>query len=114
MVRIKRIYEPASESDGYRILVDRLWPRGVSKESAVIDLWLKEIAPSTGLRKWFDHVPQRWRSFKTKYKQELEGNEVLVEKIRDINRQKGSITLLYSARDEKRNQAIVLQEFLSR
>jgi uncharacterized protein YeaO (DUF488 family) len=112
MVRIKRIYEPASESDGYRILVDRLWPRGVSKESAVIDLWLKEIAPSTGLRKWFDHEPKKWRSFKIKYKKELEGNEVLVEKIRDINRQKGSVTLLYSARDEKRNQAIVLQEFL--
>lgn len=113
MVRIKRVYEPVSKDDGYRVLVDRLWPRGVSKTAAAVDLWLKEIAPTAGLRKWFNHEPQKWHAFKLKYRKELEGNEALVEKIRNIEHDKGIVTLLYAAKDEERNQAVVLHELLT-
>jgi len=110
MVRIKRVYEQPSVEDGYRILVDRLWPRGMSKNSAAVDLWLKEIAPSTSLRKWFSHDPRKWDSFRRKYKKELQANESIVEELIKLEKAKKVVTLLYSAKDEKYNQAVVLQE----
>jgi uncharacterized protein YeaO (DUF488 family) len=109
MIKIKRIYEKPSNSDGYRILVDRLWPRGLTKEKANIDIWLKEIAPTTGLRKWFAHDPKKWKSFKEKYKRELKNNSDLISKIKQLEKDEGVITLLYGAKDEEHNEAVVLQ-----
>jgi uncharacterized protein YeaO (DUF488 family) len=107
--RIKRVYELPDKHDGRRILVDRLWPRGLTKEKASIDLWLKEIAPSTELRKWFDHDPGRWEEFKERYLDELKGNS---EQIRLLKQalDKGIVTLVYGAKDEEHNQAVVIQE----
>ena len=110
-VVIKRIYEAPQRGDGARILVDRLWPRGVSKERAKLDAWLKEIAPSTELRKWFGHDPEKWGEFKKKYKRELTKNEEAVEEIRRIAR-KRKVTLVYGAKDEAHNEAVVLRDFL--
>lgn len=110
-IGIKRIYEPADEGDGTRILVDRIWPRGVSKAAALIDLWLKDIGPSTELRRWFNHDPTRWKEFAVRYRAELRKLEVLLDVIRQ-RAQAGPVTLLYSARDEERNQAVVLQDVL--
>jgi uncharacterized protein YeaO (DUF488 family) len=109
MIKIKRIYEKPSNNDGYRILVDRLWPRGLTKEKANIDIWLKEIAPTTGLRKWFAHDPKKWKSFKEKYKRELKNNSDLISKIKQLEKDEGVITLLYGAKDEEHNEAVVLQ-----
>ncbi len=107
--RIKRVYELPDKHDGRRILVDRLWPRGLTKEKASIDLWLKDIAPSTELRKWFDHDPGRWAEFKERYLDELKGNH---EQIRLLKQEldKGTVTLVYAAKDEEHNQAVVIQE----
>jgi uncharacterized protein YeaO (DUF488 family) len=105
-VRTKRIYEPKAADDGKRILVDRLWPRGVSKEEAGLDLWLKEVAPSTPLRKWFGHRPDRWDEFRRRYFSELEGSSALAQ-LRDIAHA-GPVTLLYGAKDEIHNQATAL------
>lgn len=110
-VRIKRIYEPAAEGDGYRILVDRLWPRGVSKVEAHLDLWMRAIAPSTVLRRWFNHDPAKWEEFCERYRIELREQQPLLETIRE-QVQKGPVTLVYSARDERCNQAVVLQRVL--
>jgi len=112
-IKIKRVYEKAVKDDGLRILVDRLWPRGVKKEEADWDEWLKELAPSTELRKWFDHDPEKWPDFKRKYKEELKSNEAVANFIRDHKKGK-TITLLYSAHDEAHNQAMVLQEYLEK
>lgn len=109
-VSIKRIYEPAAPRDGKRILVDRLWPRGVAKARAKLALWLKEIAPSPELRIWFDHRPERFREFGRRYKKELRRNPALGE-LRRLARH-GRITLLYAARDPKVNHAAVLQSIL--
>jgi len=108
---IKRVYEEPDKDDGIRILIDRLWPRGLSKEKAHVDLWLKEIAPSTELRKWFAHDPAKWTEFKTRYRAELKhnGEQLAVLKQAII---KGPVTLLYGAKDEQHNDAIVLQELL--
>ena len=111
-IAIKRIYEHASKTDGYRILVDRLWPRGVSKEEAKLDEWLKDIAPSTELRKWFDHREERFPEFSKKYQAELDSKEDKIERLRTIAK-KQQITLLYSAKNEKSNQAIVLCKYLN-
>ena len=112
MIKVKRIYETSSSQDGCRVLVDRLWPRGVSKENAKIDLWLKEVAPSDKLRKWFGHDPKKWGDFKKKYELELmEKQEELLE-IKRAERERGTVTLLYSAKDEKHNQAVALIEIL--
>lgn len=108
---IKRVYEPAEASDGARILVDRLWPRGVSKQEAGVSLWLKDIAPSSPLRKWFGHDPKRWSEFRRKYREELEGNDDAVTQVRDLAKQ-GPVTLIYSAHDPVHNQARVLAEYL--
>jgi uncharacterized protein YeaO (DUF488 family) len=110
-VEIKRVYEQPSDSDGSRILVDRLWPRGLTKEKAHVDLWLKEIAPSTELRKWFGHDPEKWKSFRGRYETEIRDHDDLIGMLQDIAK-KGTVTLLYGARDEKHNEALVLKQFL--
>lgn len=110
-ISIKRAYEPYKRGDGFRILVDRLWPRGVSKEEAHLDLWMKDIAPSTELRKWFGHDPKRWTEFKKKYHAELKGKKDLIKQILD-EAKKRHVTLVYGAKDEQNNQAVALLEFL--
>jgi uncharacterized protein YeaO (DUF488 family) len=110
-VRLKRAYEPAQASDGKRVLVDRLWPRGVSKARAALDEWMKEIAPSTGLRKWFGHDPHRWLEFCRRYRTELHRNAALLSHVRSLAR-KGPVTLVYSAHDEVHNDAIVLRRVI--
>jgi len=111
MIFLKRIYEPYNEDDGCRVLVDRLWPRGISKDEAKVDLWLKDIAPSNELRKWFGHKKERWEEFKMKYKQELEAKKLLKELI-DLSKKHKRLTLLYGAKDEEHNQAIIIVEML--
>lgn len=108
---LKRVYEEASKSDGYRILVDRLWPRGLTKEAAHIDMWLKDAAPSSELRKWFNHEPEKWEQFRAGYLDELKQHPECVEPIKE-HIHKGPVTLVYGARDEEHNQALVLKEFL--
>jgi uncharacterized protein YeaO (DUF488 family) len=110
-MKIKRVYEMPSRDDGKRILVDRLWPRGLTKEKASIDLWLKEIAPSTALRKWFDHDPDKWKEFQKRYHQELRNNKEQVSLLKEKIK-KGTVTLVYGAKDEKHNEALVLKEWL--
>jgi uncharacterized protein YeaO (DUF488 family) len=109
--QIKRIYEPADTSDGKRILVDRLWPRGVKKENAQLDAWLKEVAPTTNLRKWFDHDPAKWDEFQLKYLLELKHNQAVKDLSRSLANDK-TITLLYAAKDTQHTHALVLQRFL--
>jgi uncharacterized protein YeaO (DUF488 family) len=112
-IKLKRVYEEPEKSDGTRILVDRLWPRGLTKEKAHVDLWLKEVAPSTELRKWFAHYPTRWPEFKTRYLDELKHNKEQLELLKQAIA-KGPNTLLYAARDTEHNEAVVLQKLLSR
>jgi uncharacterized protein YeaO (DUF488 family) len=112
-LKLKRAYNPPSKDDGCRILVDRLWPRGLRKNQARIDCWLKEIAPSTALRKWFGHDPTRWDEFRRRYFAELDGRTPVVEELRKRTRQ-GSVTLIYGARDGTYNHAVALQEYLRR
>lgn len=112
ILRIKRIYDEPAKDDGYRVLVDRLWPRGVSKEKAALDLWLKEIAPSPDLRTWFGHDPERFEEFAAKYREELGGNPA-VGQLKDILKNNDAVTLLYAARDPQINHAAVLKDYLS-
>ena len=112
-IRVKRIYEDPDPADGTRILVDRLWPRGVSKEEARLDRWLKEIAPSHELRKDFGHDPERWDEFVEAYAEELDRMPTRVAELRDLAR-RGTVTLLYSARDTRHNQAVGLADYLNR
>ncbi len=114
MIKIKRIYESVSVDDGYRILVDRIWPRGMSKEKAYIDLWLKEIAPSHELRKWFDHDPEKWQAFKERYFGELNSNLTVLKQLEKVISEYEMITLLYSSKDQTYNQAIALNEYLTK
>lgn len=108
-VRIKRAYDGYAKSDGYRVLVDRVWPRGLTKTALHCDLWAKDLAPSTGLRKWFGHDPERWTEFRKRYLAELKANHAS-SRISEIVREAGStITLVYSAKDEEHNQAVVLE-----
>lgn len=111
-VMLKRAYEPPAKADGKRILVDRLWPRGVTKAKADIDLWLKEVAPSTELRQWFGHDPEKWAEFKKRYRAELKNSPALSE-LRSLAGQ-GNVTLVYAAHDESHNNAVVLKEILDR
>lgn len=111
-IRVKRIYEPPESADGYRLLVDRLWPRSVSRESASLDAWMKEIAPSSELRRWFGHDASRWREFKRRYAVELGARQDLVAEILSLARNR-PVTLLYSARDTDHNQAVALAEYLA-
>ena len=110
-VRLKRAYEPAAEDDGRRILVDRLWPRGLAKADAALDGWFKDIAPSTELRKWFGHDPGRWDAFRDHYARELRDHPEQLAELRRLARQ-GPVTLVYSARDEAHNDAVVLRQVL--
>ena len=112
-IAIKRAYEPPAATDGFRILVDRLWPRGLSKESAHIDLWLKDIAPSTELRKWFAHDPAKWTEFQRRYRAELKEKDQLLATIKSHAR-KTRVTLVYGAKDEQHNDAVVLLDLLKR
>ena len=110
-VALKRAYEEASTADGQRILVERLWPRGVSKEKAALDLWVKDIAPTTGLRQWYGHEPAKWPEFQRRYRRELTENPAAVAELRQKIKQ-GKVTLVYGAKDEKRNSAVVLKDYL--
>ena len=111
-VQIKRVYEKPGAEDGFRILVDRLWPRGLTKEKASVDLWLKEIAPATELRKWFDHDPSKWKEFQNKYRKQLDENKEAVLLLKDRARS-GNITLPYAAKDVEHNEAQVIKDFIS-
>ena len=112
-VKLKRAYEPPAAEDGARILIDRLWPRGVSQAHAALDLWMKEISPSTELRKWFGHDPARWEEFRRRYAEEVHQRLDLLEELRSRARQ-GPITLVYSAHDEVHNDAVALRELVLR
>ena len=110
-VEVRRVYDEPGGADGIRILVDRLWPRGLSKQRARVDLWLKDIAPSTELRKWFSHDPNKWSEFQTRYRHELRSKVDLLDVLKEKAAQ-GPITLLYGAKDEAHNEAVVLQSVL--
>lgn len=112
-VRIKRAYDEPAKEDGKRILIDRLWPRGLTKERADIALWLKDIAPSTELRKWFNHEPAKWDEFKARYSDELDANDGVITKLVG-ELVTGKATLVYSAHDEEHNDAVALKEYLER
>ena len=114
-LRIKRIYEAIEEQDGYRVLTDRLWPRGIAKAKAAINLWEKTVAPSTELREWFGHIPERFPEFTERYLQELEDNSDATKFVELCQKQleKSNVTLLYGAKDEVHNQAVVLQNFIN-
>jgi uncharacterized protein YeaO (DUF488 family) len=111
-IKIKRIYEKFSPKDGLRILVDRLWPRGIKKDEAKIDLWFKEIAPSNKLRKWFKHDISKWEEFKKRYKEEIEQNKESLEKLIEIIKNKKVVTLVFSAKDKEHSNAVALKEIL--
>jgi uncharacterized protein YeaO (DUF488 family) len=111
MFHIKRVYEPTSKSDGWRILVDRLWPRGLTKERAAVDEWLKELAPSTELRKWFAHDPAKWKEFQARYRKELAEKDDILQQLREKGKAH-TVTLLFGARDEEHNEALVLKSVL--
>ena len=113
MIKIKRVYEKPEGEDGMRILVDRLWPRGLTKEKASIDLWLKDIAPSTELRKWFNHDPEKWNEFKKSYQAELSENKKAVAMLKE-KLTNGVVSLIFGAKDEEHNEALVLKELFSR
>ena len=111
MLKLKRVYEAPSKEDGFRILVERLWPRGITKDRAAVDLWLKEVAPSPELRKWFAHDPAKWEEFRRRYEKELEKKtdeiQLLVNKSRE-----GTVTLVYAAQDQEHNSALILKQHL--
>lgn len=113
MIKLKRIYEAPSNDDGIRILVERLWPRGISKEKAKVDEWLKELSPSPVLRKWFGHDPAKWEEFQTRYQKELSQNEELAKELKRKARGK-TVTFVYAARDEEHNSARLLKDFLAK
>lgn len=111
-IHIKRVYDPVATADGARVLVDRIWPRGISKDAAKLTLWLKDIAPTTPLRKWFGHDPARWAEFRRRYHVELDANQDAVESLRELM-QKRHVTLVYGAHDQQHNQAVALAEYLA-
>lgn len=111
-LQLKRVYEAKKRDDGYRVLVDRLWPRGVSKENAAVDMWLKEIAPSNELRKWFNHDPKKWVGFQKRYKKELDMQKDAVCLLRDVLQKEKMVTLLFAASDTHYNNALALQKIL--
>ncbi|SRR6266404_5405280 len=111
-IRTKRIYDPAAPADGIRVLVDRVWPRGIRKDEAMIVAWLKEIAPSTALRQWFGHRPERWKGFLHRYAQELDRDQAAVAGLRELMKKDGRVTLLFAARDMDHNNAVALAQYL--
>jgi uncharacterized protein YeaO (DUF488 family) len=112
MFRVKRVYEPATKEDGWRVLVDRLWPRGLTKEAAHADTWLKDAAPSHALRKWFGHDPRKWGEFQARYRAELKKKKDALGALRRMEKEHGVVTLLFGARDEAHNQAVALEKML--
>ena len=112
MIRTKRVYQKAAKEDGFRVLVDRLWPRGLTKEKAQVDLWMKEIAPSDELRKWFHHEERNWNEFVKKYKMELAKKKGLLRELRKLTGAQATVTLLFGSKDEEQNQAVVLADIL--
>lgn len=114
MIKIKRAYEAPQAADGFRVLIDRLWPRGLTKRKAKVDLWLKEIAPSTELRKSFGHDPSKWTEFQERYGRELDAGAGLLERIKDLEREHKTVTLVYGAKDQRHNDAVVLRARLTR
>lgn len=110
-VRLKRAYERAARQDGYRVLVDRLWPRGVTKKALALDEWLRDLGPSNALRKWFGHDPARWRQFERRYRTELKEQKEALHRLRQKSR-RHTVTLVYAARDEEHNEAVVLKAVL--
>ena len=113
-IELKRVYDPASESDGYRILVDRLWPRGLTEESARVDLWLRRLAPTTELRKWYSHDAEKWPEFQKRYESELAAHSELLDLIGDIERHRRTVTILFGAKDVEHNEANVVLAALKR
>jgi len=111
MIRLKRVYEEPSKEDGIRILVERLWPRGLTKEQAAVDLWLKDIAPSPELRAWFGHDPTKWEQFCKRYWAELERKQDLIKLLKQKSKE-GTVTFVYAAKNEKHNSAVALKAFL--
>ena len=114
MIQIKRIYEPAEKSDGWRVLVDRLWPRRMKKDEAKVDVWMKEIAPSAELRKWFGHDLERWPEFQKRYRADLTQKKLMLADLKRMEKQHGKLTLLFGAKDAGHNQAVVLAEALKK
>ena len=112
MIRIKRLYKPAAKEDGLRVLVDRLWPRGMTKEAAKADVWMKDVAPSDALRKWFGHEPEKWAAFQKRYRAELADKKAMIAELKRMEKEHGTLTLLYGAKDEEHNQAVVLAGIL--
>ena len=112
MIQTKRVYEEPKKEDGFRILVDRLWPRGLTKEKVSVDLWMKEIAPSDELRKWFHHEERNWGEFVKRYKAELAKKKDLLGELKKLRNEHGMVTLLFGSKDEKQNQAVVLADIL--
>jgi uncharacterized protein YeaO (DUF488 family) len=113
MIKIKRIYERPKKEDGFRIFIDGLWAQGISKEEAPVQLWLRQIAPSPALKKWFGHTPKKFDEFSKRYKKELSEKKVFLRRILDIEKQHDTVTLLYAAKDTTHNNALVVQEYLS-
>ncbi len=111
MIAVKRVYEPVRRGDGYRVLVDRLWPRGLTRKNAAIDSWLREVAPSSELRRWFAHDPAKWPAFRRKYRDELRGSEEL-RQLRELARQRRRLTLLYGSKERRYNNAVALAVLL--
>jgi uncharacterized protein YeaO (DUF488 family) len=112
MIKIKRVYEKSAKEDGWRVLVDRLWPRGMKKELAHVELWMKDVGLSDALRNWFGHEPEKWNEFRKRYRAELEKKKELVAELRKMEKEHGTLTLVFSAKDEAHNQAVVLAEAL--
>ena len=112
-IKLKRVYATPIKDDGFRILVDRLWPRGITKEKARVDLWLKDIAPSTDLRTWFGHDPAKWKEFQKRYEQELMQNEPVLENLRRVIKAEKKVTLVFAAADEIKNNAVVIKALLA-
>ena len=111
MIAVKRVYEPAQRGDGYRVLVDRLWPRGLTRKKAAIDLWVREVAPSDELRRWFAHDPAKWPAFRRKYRKELRRSQAL-RQLRELARQHRRLTLLYGSKEQRYNNAVALAALL--
>jgi uncharacterized protein YeaO (DUF488 family) len=112
MIRLKRVYDKPAREDGHRVLVDRLWPRGMKKEAAKVDLWMKDVAPSDALRKSYSHDVNKWPDFQTKYRAELKNKKELLKELKEMEKKRGTLTLLFGAKDEEHNQAVVLAKVL--
>ena len=112
MITIKRVYEKSAKDDGWRVLVDRLWPRGMTKEAAHLDAWMKDVAPSDALRKWFGHEPEKWPAFQRKYRVELAKKKELLAELKKMSKEHATLTLLFGAKDTEHNEAVVLADML--